>query len=892
MSVGGYSMTRSIQLVSSQSLPPVRSAMRAALTVESFLADWYASPTRNREYISVLDSLSGAALHQIQSAEKNHLVFLLAPSVEEEQWSDAAHALGEEHARLGFPIEWIAESHRLFLCRITAAADTLGISEGESEPFRSMLADRLLHDLSMQSAAYDSTSGKNGMQGNSASEHNKCIDSLHRALMGAAELVVRARSDQEMMDELCRLLVDDGLFAQVWIAKPNIVGDLKTQSIFGIGSLRNASYLVNIDAGNEEDFLAVRAWRHSRLQYSNNRLAEPGSEVIHDFFEKNGLHATAVLPLYRDGGPWALLTLISRESNLFRPETVELLERIGRLIGHGLDSLDLRQVLEDERQHQAWLARHDTVTDTLNRRGVLERIAEATSRARRHKKMLAVAVLDIEGFKRINDLHGHPAGDLLLRTIADRMQATLRQTDAVGRLGGDEFVFMLEDMDRPEDLDLMMTRVQASVEATVHLIDGRTAAVRSSIGITLFPEDDSSPERLLRHAERALSALRSLDEEPAQRWMVFHPESDEQRFVHQKTILMLFRTGNLRVHYQPVVDLQTGEVSGVEALARLAAEDGSLLPPADFLPQLTDSDMVALTHQVMAQSILDLRRIDSAGFELSVGINFEPATLADKKAMLEIRRQVETSGLDPSRIMLELLERADALSLAGSQQALRDLKSSGARVALDDVGSAYSSLLRVKDLPVDIIKLDRSFMIGLERQPKHLRFLMNLVHLGHALELGMIVEGVESAASGDALAALGVRHAQGYSIARPMPIEDLLPWLQQHKPSVWKRPTSVLGTVALQLRDLDASERILEQRPDFLPHLLKRDNHWDREVGEGIEEARSAVSKLGLAHHAWHRSLEGLAELPDGTVDLASFQAARSLYEDKMFQAAIEALAG
>ena len=196
-------------------------------------------------------------------------------------------------------------------------------------------------------------------------------------------------------------------------------------------------------------------------------------------------------------------------------------------------------------------------------------------------------------------------------------------------------------------------------------------------------------------------------------------------------------------------------MSGIEALARLADGDNILLPPSEFIPQLNAADLSALTHQVVDQSIQNLHRLDKAGFKLNVGINFEPTMLADPKAMLDLRRQVETSGLAPDRFILELLERADTLSTVGSQEALRALKSCGARVALDDVGSAYSSLLRVKELPVDMIKLDRSFLIGLEREPKELRFLMNLVHLARALGLDFVAEGIECTASGDALGGFG-----------------------------------------------------------------------------------------------------------------------------------------
>lgn len=714
-------------------------------------------------------------------------------------------------------------------------------------------------------------------------------NALYRALMGTAELVIRAQSERELLDDFCRMMVESGLFRHVWIGKPNNGGDIEVLSLFSNLHSTEYWYRPNVHTDDEERILSVRAWRRSRLQYTNDRLLDAEYPVIQDFYRRYGLHATAVVPLYRDNDLWALLTLISDETDIFSPELIELLERIGRLLGHGLDSLDLRGILEDERQHQAWLARHDALTDILNRRGLTERLDDALARAKRHKRMLAVAVMDLDSFKVVNDLHGHPTGDLLLRTIAERLQTTLRQTDAVGRLGGDEFVLILEDLDREEDLATTLTRVLAAVQNPIHLTNGRSISIRSSIGVTLFPQDDAPPERLLRHADRALYTLKENKGESTQRWMLFQAEADERKIVHQRTVVSLFRAGRVRVHYQPIVDLQTGNVTGVEALARMVDKDNTFLLPADFLPQLSAADLVGLTSMVLAQSVQDLQRADSTGFHLNVGINFEPTTLADAKAMADLRREIESSGLKPCRIVLELLERADTLSLAGSQQALRDLKSCGARIALDDVGSAYSSLLRVKELPVDIIKLDRSFLIGLERHPKELRFLMNMVHLAKALGLDLIAEGVESRSSADALAALGVHHAQGYWIGRPMPIKELLQWLHRHAPVAWTHPTSTLGAVALQLRNLDATGRIMEQRPSFLQHLVAGHSELDGKANAAVRGVAPITGRLAYAQQKWQAAMAVLAAQPEGLARTKAFQAARSTFEEEMFDAALDA---
>lgn len=713
-------------------------------------------------------------------------------------------------------------------------------------------------------------------------------NALYGALMGAAELIVQAHTERELLDGLCRMLVESELFSHVWIGKPNMAGDIEALSVFS--SLEDSEYWYrpNVHTDDEKLMLIVRAWRRSAMQYSNDRLTDPECPLIHDFHRKHGLHATAVVPLQRDGELWALLTLVSKEANIFSPELLELLESIGRLVGHGLDSLDLRHILEDERQHQAWLARHDPLTDILNRRGLMERLDESTARARRHNRLLAVAVMDIDGFKAINDLHGHPAGDLLLQTIAERLESAIRQTDAAGRLGGDEFVLVLEDLDQDDDLNITLARILESVELPIHLANGRTTSVRGSIGVTLFPNDDSDPERLLRHADRALYALKEAKPDPEQRWMLFQAEADEKMLVRQKSILTLFRSGMLRVHYQPVINLQTGKVTGVEALARLIDQDNTLLYPADFLHQFGISELIALTQQVLEQSIQDIKQAEKSGFSLHVGINLEPSMMTDRKAMDALRQQIESTGIDPRRVILELLEHADILSMADAQQTLRDLRSCGVRIALDDVGSAYSSLLRVKELPVDLIKLDRSFLIGLEQHPKELRFLMNLVNMLQSLGLDLVVEGIESGASLDAMSALGAKHGQGFYIARPMDFESLMLWLARHRAAPWTHPTSVLGVVALQLHGLDAASRILPQRPTYLDYMQNCDPARECVIGVHMQRLGAVAARAIKAHNDWHAKIASLCSGSNGIIHPADFETHRLLYENELFLAALQ----
>jgi diguanylate cyclase (GGDEF)-like protein/PAS domain S-box-containing protein len=714
-------------------------------------------------------------------------------------------------------------------------------------------------------------------------------NALYRALMGTAELVIGAQTELELLDGLCRLLVNSKLFSQVWIGCPNFEGDLQIVSNTG-GELKDASGLPNILCGDPATDLTVRAWRLRQLQFTNDHRTSRTGELIRDSERRDPPSATAVVPLYRGGEIWALLTLQSNEPNIFSTELLKLMERIGRLAGHGLDALDLRHTLEEERKYQSWLARHDALTDLLNRRGLTERIEEAIARSDRQNQSMAVALIGLNGFRVLNELHGHPVCDLLLRTVADRLRTCLRSGDVAGRLGGDEFVLILENADE-ERLAALLPKVQTAVEGPIQLESGRTATIQTSIGVTLYPQDRCTPEHLLRHADRALCAFKEGSGTATCRWMIYQPEADAQKHIRQTTVLALFHGGNLRVHYQPLVNLLTGKVTGVEALARLVDKDGRILPPAEFLEHFGTAELTSLTKRVLAQSVQDLDRLDKAGCHLSVGINLEPMILNDTKSVLELCQQIESSGLAANRIVLELLEHTDTLSMNVAQGTLRDLKTSGVKIALDDVGTAYSSLLRMKEFPVDIVKLDRSFLAGLDRQPKELRFLINLVNLARSLGFELVAEGVENDASCDALAAMGVTYGQGYGIAMPMPLEELENWLQHHRPVPWTRPRTVLGIVALQLIGLDATARILPQRPDFLEFMQDCDSNRECEIGCYMNALGPQCAEAITAHAAFHAALSLHARQSNGIVKSSDFQAARVSYEEALFRTVLDASA-
>ncbi|HTU51692.1 MAG TPA: EAL domain-containing protein [Acidobacteriaceae bacterium] len=713
-------------------------------------------------------------------------------------------------------------------------------------------------------------------------------NALYRALMSTAELVISARTEPELLDGLCHLLIDSKLFSKAWIGRPNLDDELQIESICNAGGKSNpVSCLPNVNNGDEAIELTMRAWRLCQLQFMNDRKTGVTTRHTQDSVRKDPPSSIAVVPLYRGGEIWALLTLLSNEPDVFSHELRELMERIGRLAGHGLDALDLRHALEEEHKVQSWLARHDALTDLLNRRGLTERVEEAIARSRQDHRSMAVAFMSLNGFQSLNELHGRPVCDRLLHTVAQRLRDCLKPSDSAGRLDGDDFVLVLEALEE-DDLTATLSEIQAAVEGLIDLSNGHTTTIQTSLGVTLFPHDNSTAQHLLRHADQALCAFKESRGTATARWTIFQPETDTKKRNRQTSVLALFHKGNVRVHYQPLVDLHTGSVRGVEALARLVDNTGKILLPGEFLDCFRPHELTELTLQVLARALQDLRQLDRSNFHLNLGINLEPATLADVKAMQNLRHQIETSELSTNRIVLELLEHPDTLSLAGSREVLLDLKRSGARVALDDIGSGYSSLLRIKELPVDGIKLDRSFLNGLDDRPRELRFLMHLMDLSQTLGVDLIAEGIETVSCLDAVAALGIKLAQGYVIATPMNIEELEQWLRHYQPTPWTGPTTPLGAVALQLRELSVVGRILDQNPSLLHQASFFESKCSCVIGDGFRAIGPNAAKLFSSHTEWHMAMAALWQRSMGSVDPGTFQAARAGYEEQLFELVLE----
>jgi len=329
------------------------------------------------------------------------------------------------------------------------------------------------------------------------------VHSLYRALLAGENLAFHASSERQLLQRACAGIAENGLFQTAWIGRPQEDG------MFGVlvaaGSGASALHELRIPVSDQEQgALVVRAWRDGRMHYNNDHLEDPQLQSWADFLRRHRWHAAAAVPLRRGNECWAVLAVVSDERGAFDQETLHLIARIGRLIGHALDEMDTKSALDDARQQALYLAHHDALTGLANRLVFEHHVPKAQARVLRAETLMAVGLLDLDDFKPVNDTWGHEAGDALLRRLSERLQEVLRESDCLCRLGGDEFAFVIEDLSGWESLDAILARLRAAVEAPVTLPGGQEVCVHASLGLTLFPLDEESPDQLLRHADIAL----------------------------------------------------------------------------------------------------------------------------------------------------------------------------------------------------------------------------------------------------------------------------------------------------------------------------------------------------------------------------------------------------
>ena len=444
-------------------------------------------------------------------------------------------------------------------------------------------------------------------------------------------------------------------------------------------------------------------------------------------------------------------------------------------------------LLKQQEQQLQHLAQHDALTGVPNRVLLADRMRQAIAQASRGGELLAVGYLDLDGFKPINDTHGHEVGDHLLVEMARRMTQSLRGGDTVARLGGDEFVLLLRGLKDQEECEATLNRLLEVIAQPVHL-NGLEASLSASIGVSLYPSDDDDPDTLLRHADQAMYAAKQAGRGC---YTFYDVEGDRRARSHRETqdrVRLALDNNELLLHYQPQVDMRSGTVVGAEALIRWQHPERGLLSPAAFLPVIENTTLdIAVGEWVLRQALAQLDAWRQQGLELTVSVNISAQHIQRPDFLEKLQHCLaEYPAVSAHQLELEILETAALEDLARVSEVIHTCQKLGSDFALDDFGTGYSSLTYLKHLPVQILKIDQSFVRDMLRDPDDLAIVEGVIALAEAFGRDVIAEGVDSLEAGLLLLQLGCAVAQGYSIARPMPAADLPTWIKDwDTPRAW-----------------------------------------------------------------------------------------------------------
>lgn len=431
--------------------------------------------------------------------------------------------------------------------------------------------------------------------------------------------------------------------------------------------------------------------------------------------------------------------------------------------------------LVQTREQLTYQAYHDPLTGLPNRLLFNDRLTHALTRAERDGGQVAVLFLDLDRFKHVNDSLGHPAGDALLRAVAQRLSQSGRKEDTVSRTGGDEFILLMEELRDPQDAAHLADKL-LRVLAEPHVIQGHDLYVSSSIGISLYPRDGESAEVLVRNADTAMYQAKSAGRKTYSFYTQDLTAKATERLQIESDLRRALEQRELTVYYQPQVDLEKGRFIGAEALVRWNHPVLGFLPPDRFIPIAEDTGLIIeLGEQVMREACLQARRWLDAGFELeTVGVNVAGPQLQRSDFVATVRRVLAETGLPAKHLDLEVTETFIMEHADVTFDLLNDLRALGVTLSIDDFGTGYSSLAYLKRLPIDRLKLDRAFIKDLPDDEEDAAITRAVVALSGSLGLRLVVEGVENVEQMAFLKNMGCREIQGYYFGRPVPAADFI----------------------------------------------------------------------------------------------------------------------
>ena len=600
------------------------------------------------------------------------------------------------------------------------------------------------------------------------------VNRVLRTLRAGHRTLLRAAAEAELVQAMCRVLVDEGGYRIVWIGYADHDRERTIRPVAHAGS--HASFFADAHFSWSDDRPsvsgeAIRTGKPSigRQLQSDPLLARWRTDAL-----RRGYGSVSAFPLRAGGEIIGCLTLVAADEAAFDEPETALLAELADDLGYGIAHLRmLARHAEAERTIER-MAYHDPLTGLPNRAAMRERITTAVADAREHGHALALLSIHIGHFDEIGDTLGHAAGDRLITDIAERVAAVARSgQDALARIGEDELALLLHDADSHRACDVA-ARIVDALYRPVELA-GMQVDARGVIGIALFPGHGDEPDELMRRAKVAM--YRASAHGHFALYSGLHDDERRRRLSLIGDLRRAIDADELTLYCQPKVAIDTSRFCGAEALMRWKHPEQGMVSPAVFVELAESAGLITpLTHWVLEAAFRERHRWHAASFDQPLAVNLSARDLHDPRLVDRVRDLIATWGTQDGWMEFELTESALMVDPETVIETLGRLRDLGIELMVDDYGTGYSSLRYLQQLPVSSIKIDQSFVRRMLDDPESAAIVRSTVELCHALHMRAIAEGVENEPVFDALSALGCDAAQGYYVGKPLPVTDFPEW--------------------------------------------------------------------------------------------------------------------
>jgi diguanylate cyclase (GGDEF)-like protein/PAS domain S-box-containing protein len=593
----------------------------------------------------------------------------------------------------------------------------------------------------------------------------KRLNRVYSILSQINTLIVRVQDREELFREACRIAVEEGGFRMAMI---NII-NLSTGKVVPVASAGKERALLTqirelLESPVAEQSMTVRAMRGKEAIVSNN--VENDAQVLlgPDYFQA-GVRSIAVIPLIVSGESVGVVALYSAETDFFHDAETQLLTELASDISFALDHIE-----KQDRLH--YLAYYDSLTGLANRSLFLERLEQHIQDAVAGGYGLGIGIMDIERFKNINDSLGQPAGDVLLKQVADWLALNLGGTQFLARIDADHFAVVLPQVSKEGNLPRLVEKKMAAFMGHSFNLNGALFRIAYKTGVALFPDHGANAETLYKNAEAALKKAKAGGDP----YLFFNQNMTAMvaaRLTLENQMRQAIQNDEFVLHYQPKMDLASGRLIGVEALIRWNDPKTGLVPPGQFIPILEETGLIyEVGRWALRQAVSDYLRWRAAGLPaVRIAVNVSPLQLRNRGFINEIQQVIGEDEGAAEGLELEITESVIMADVALSATILQSVRAMGLSVAIDDFGTGFSSLSYLSKLPVDTLKIDRSFVVDMTSRSEGLALVSTIINLAHSLKLKVVAEGVETEEQASLLRLLKCDQVQGFLFSKPLPTD-------------------------------------------------------------------------------------------------------------------------